>query len=514
MTILRARIAAVVGAAALWTMATVLVPGLRLSLFSPDLRIVLEVAGLCVALFAALALMVPGEDGKLDPFANASVVALLTLGVSNAVFGVLPILVNGDQATGGGWTFYPWLVARYTAGVLFILASLPHLQLRLRTYALLTVALLALADGAFLLLGDTLPVPLPRGVVDARAGMAVDVSTVAATAVVTAVPGVLFGIGAWTAWRAFLRNGQPIYQWLCLALCLQVLTQVHEVLYPALLGPVITTADAMGSSVLVVLLLGAVLQVRTVFLERAAKLRRQADDLRLRDELLAALRQFTEREQSFRAIVSHELSTPIATLRGFARLLAGAAPLSPDARQEALEGLLSESQRLQELVARMDELSRLELDEFHCELRPVLLCPLLEEAATALRGLPGSHPIKVSCPQVRVEADPVRLGQALRNLLANAAQYASAGTPIHLEAEPSADGHVQVAVADRGPGIPVEERERVLRKYERGSAGASGRGTGLGLYVAERIARAHGGRLFFDEGWTGLRAVLELRMAR
>lgn len=517
MHLLRGRIAVVVGLVAVYTVATVALPQARLSLFAPDLRVILETVTLCAAAFTALALRAPGRDGRPDPACAAFVAALVTIGLNNALFGIVPILVMGETATGTLFTFYPWLATRYAAAALFIAASVRTPTLSIRSYLAFSGAVCVAAAAAALVFRDALPLPLPLDeFASIRGGMVVDTTSVLVSLLVTGVPGLLFAAGAWLAWRAWLRSRSQIYAWLSLALWIRVVAFAHEMLYPAVLGPVVTSADAVRALSFAVLLVGAWRQLTELIRDRAATLRHQAEDLRSRDELLAAMRQFTEREQAFRSIVTHELSTPIATLRGFAQLLAHPADRLPeDRRSEALRGLEAESGRLLQLVERMDELRRLELDEFRCELRPVLLRPLLEDAALYVRGLPGAHPVQVTCAGVRVLGDPVRLGQALRNLVTNAARYSPDGTAIRLEASPGSEGVVEVSVVDKGPGIPAEEHRRVLSKYERGAAATGVEGAGLGLYVAERVAAAHGGRLVLkdNERANGLRAVLELKAA-
>jgi signal transduction histidine kinase len=514
--VLRNRIAAVVLLLALATLGTAIVPPLRIALYAPDLRLVIEVVGLCVGLFTAFALLTPATEGDHDPATNAFVAAIVTLGASNAIFGVGPILLHGDAAAVTGFSFYPWLVARYVAGVFFIVASVRPPRLRATVYVALALAAMAIADLVVVLLGQRLPVPIPLDDLADRPGaMTVDVSTLWASVVVTALPGVLFGLGAWLAWRVFVQRQSRIFLWLCLALWILVLAQVQEVLEPAVLGPVITTADVLRTGVIAVLATGALLQVRELFLDRTAAVQRQAEDLQAQGRLLADMREFTEREEAFRALVVHELATPIATLRGFARLLTSGRFPEAETRA-ALQGIESESRRLQQLARRMEELRTLELEHFQCDLRPVLLRPLLEDAALYVRGLPGTHPASVQCAEgVRVHADPVRLGQALRNLLTNAARYSPDGTPISVEAGSGPDGCVRISVADQGPGVLAEERRRVLGKYERGAAARGAEGAGLGLYVASRIADAHEGRLYFADtpAGNGTLAVLELREA-
>lgn len=513
---LRLRIVGVVGLLVVYTVGSLVAPALQVFLYSPDLRIVIEAVGLCITLFTVLALLLPG-DQDVHPARNAVIAGLVTLGVSNALFGVGPILLFGETASGSGLAFYPWATSRYVAGLLFIVAGLGWHRRSLRSYLLSAAVALATAGVTFLLFGDRLPLPLALAEFgDERGGMAVRIASLAENAAIAVLPGVLFGVGAWLGWRVFLHSASQMYLWLSVALWVQALAQAHEVLYPAVLGPVITSADLLRFLALGLLLVGALLKVRRLVLDRTAAVQAQAEDLRSQEQLLSAMRAFTEREEAFRSIVVHELSTPIATLRTFAHVLLGHRdrPASEGARA-ALDGIRSESGRLQELAMRMDELRHLESDDFDCALRPVRLAPLLDDAARYVRALSGAHEVMVTCDDVRANADPVRLSQALRNVLNNAAHYSPEGSPIRVECRTIPEGIIEVTVVDQGPGVLPHERERVLGKYERGSAGHDASGAGLGLYVARRIMEAHEGRLFFTDAREsqGARAVLQLRPA-
>lgn len=505
------------GGLVLYTLLTWLVPDLRVSWFSPAARVLLESVELSVALFAALALLMP-DDGDVEVTRNAFVASLVTLALSNLVFGVGPLLVGAPAAFGGLYSFYPWLTARYVVGALFIAAGLGWPRLPLRWYLLSITAVLVVADLLFALLRDDLPLPFVE-LQYTGGGVLVPVSSPLQAVVIAVLPALLFGIGAWLAIRIHLRGASRLYLWVAAALAVQALSKIHEVLYTSALGPVITSADLLRILFLALLLAGALLKVRQIVVDRGVAVEALEGDLRVREEWLRAMREFTEREQGFRTLVVHELATPIATLRTFAHVLAesNGPARHPERHRTAARGVEAESQRLQELVDRMEELRGLELEDFRCDLRPVRLRPLVEDAATYARGLPGGHPVLLSwrCRDLLVRADRVRLGQALRNLLANAAHYSPERTPILLECVAGPQGWVRVAVVDQGPGIPPEERERVLRRFERGSGGQGSRGTGLGLYVASRIAEAHGGslRLCEPEDDTGTRAVLELRRA-
>ncbi|HWB73152.1 MAG TPA: HAMP domain-containing sensor histidine kinase, partial [Egibacteraceae bacterium] len=501
-----------------YSAATVAIPALRLSVFAPELRPVLEVAGLCFVLFAALALVLPSTD-DVGPARNAFVVALCVLALTNAVFSLGPVVAGDGLTAGQELAFYPWVASRYWAGLLFICATLEWPKLRAGPFVALALGGLAVTDAALVVLADHLP--LPFQVVSDGAAPALEVTQPWGHAAIQVIPGALFALGSWLAGRLYRRTVAPVYWWLSLALGVQVFTQLHEALYPAILGPVVTSADVLRFLAFVLLLVGALVEIRLLYRARSAAVRLQQEDLRTQQLLLDELHDFAEREADFRTIVNHELATPLATLRAFAHVLtASTADTAPDAVRQAVQGVAAESRRLQELVARMEELRDLEHAEFRCDLRPVRVRPLLDDAARFASALPGSHAVVVRCPDVRAEADPVRVGQALRNVLANAARYSPAGSPITLECDSGAPGRLRIAVVDRGPGVPRHERLRVLGKYRRGPQAGRAEGAGLGLYVASRIAEAHGGSLWIedaepatpaDAASPGTRVVIELR---
>ncbi|HEX2028600.1 MAG TPA: ATP-binding protein [Nitriliruptorales bacterium] len=498
-----------------YTLASLRSPHLRVALHAGDARAILEVAGVFLVLFSALMMAIPDDD-QIRPARNAFISALAVIAVTNGLFGVSATVAWQRLTVDEGLAFYPWVAARYEAGLLFILAGIERPRLSLPRYLWASLTVLVLADGLLLLGAERLPALVQLR--NAGGSPEITILATAPHAVLQAVPGALFLLGGWLAGRTYLRSGAPVFLLLSLALIAQAFTQVHEIVQPAFLGPVVTTADVFRSASFVLLFLGALLQVRRLYQERSDTVRAQQADLYAQDVLAEELMRFLVQEQDFRAIVSHELATPVATIRAFAHVLGGAVtPSGPARHRHALEGILAETRRLTELIARIDELRDLELAEFRCDLRPVAIRPLLEEAASFARGLPGDHPTTVDSDHVRVSADPVRLGQAIRNVLTNAARYAPSSTPVAIQGREVSGGRFWIAISDRGPGVPLEEREVVLRRYARGTTGRRTPGTGLGLYVTSRIVEAHNGRMWIEDAGgapgTGTRVVIELPLA-
>lgn len=494
------------------SVAVLLQPPLAAGIEAPPLRLVIEVAGLFLALTAALTLSLT-ERQDLGAPRDAFIAALLVLAVTNATFAVLPALLDVRPPVDRGLAFYPWVASRFIAGGFMLAAGLGRPRLGPRRTVLLAFAILAAVQLAMAAVGDRMPTPVL--VEPAADGTAVVVAAPLVLAGLSLVPAVMFGAGAWLAAGLYRRGAAPLYAWLSVAMTVQVFSQVHAVLAPAFLGPRVTTMDVFRSVSWVLLAAGALAQLQHLYRSRSRTAARQSEDLREQSVLLSEHQRLAEQEQDFRAIVSHELATPVAAIRAFAHVLETPGA-SEQRRREAIAGVQGEAARLGELIDRIDQLRQLDLADVGCELRPLAIRPFLDEVRAFALGLPGAPQVSVRCEEDRVLGDPIRLGQILRNLVGNAVRYAGPGAPIHLTGEIVGRDGFAVHVVDEGPGIPPEERARLVRPYARGSRASEHPGSGLGLYICTRIAEAHGGRLELREGprGHGTDAVVLLRRAR
>jgi two-component system, OmpR family, sensor kinase len=150
--------------------------------------------------------------------------------------------------------------------------------------------------------------------------------------------------------------------------------------------------------------------------------------------------------------------------------------------------------RMQRLIAQLLEATRLEHGLFALALQPVDLAALVRESSAAL-ATPAARIVVQSPTSLPLQADPVRLAQALDNLLLNALQHSPPHMPVTVVLSVEAHGGAEwarVTVQDRGRGIPPE---RLHRLFDRFSVGPDSQGLGLGLYLARSIAHAHGGQL-------------------
>ncbi|MDQ1020919.1 sensor histidine kinase [Streptomyces afghaniensis] len=204
-----------------------------------------------------------------------------------------------------------------------------------------------------------------------------------------------------------------------------------------------------------------------------------------------------ERLRSFAADASHELRTPVASVRGHAELaLLHPAPVPPEITR-ALRRIAAESGRMGEMVDEMLLLARLDAGR-PLERGPVDLTRLVLDAVTDARAAGPGHRWTLELPQepVVVTGDEHRLHQVVGNLLANARLHTPAGTQVTVFLEAEGTSAV-LRVHDDGPGVPGDVQpgvfERFTRAEHRRRPGAVGGGAGLGLSIVAAVAQAHGG---------------------
>ncbi len=188
------------------------------------------------------------------------------------------------------------------------------------------------------------------------------------------------------------------------------------------------------------------------------------------------------------ANLSHEFKSPLTSIRGAAELLVEGAADDPDARRLFLENIRGDAARLDRLVTRLLELSRLEADTTPIE--TVALDEVVADAVNARRG-PAPIDVTYAASATRVRGRRTLLASMVGNLLDNAEQHARPGSRVTLRVEDGAAGTVRLAVHNAGEAISPANLARVWDRFftTRGDAG----GSGLGLPIVAAVARAHGG---------------------
>ena len=210
------------------------------------------------------------------------------------------------------------------------------------------------------------------------------------------------------------------------------------------------------------------------------------------NQMVADLAAADRQRRELIANVSHELRTPIAALRAvLENVVDGVAEPDPDTMRTAL----AQTERLGRLVVELLDLSRIDAgvvalcrEEF--PIAP-LLAEVVAEAEVAGRGV--RFAVRVTPPDAAVYADRGRLHQVVANLLDNAARHGPADGEVRVHVVRQGSDLV-LEVRDEGPGIAVEDRERVFQRFARGER-AGGGGTGLGLAIARWVVDLHGGAI-------------------
>jgi signal transduction histidine kinase len=209
------------------------------------------------------------------------------------------------------------------------------------------------------------------------------------------------------------------------------------------------------------------------------------------NDMLARLQAAVEHERRFVADASHELRTPLALLRTELDL-ALRRPRSPAELESALRSAAEETQRLSRLADDLLLIARADQGSLPVRLEIVSAGDLLADAAArfAVRASGLGRELRVEETALNVEADPLRVGQALVNLVDNALTHGSG--MVELAAQ-ERDGLVELHVRDRGAGFPEDFRPLAFDRFSRADEARRRGGSGLGLSIVELVARAHGG---------------------
>lgn len=227
----------------------------------------------------------------------------------------------------------------------------------------------------------------------------------------------------------------------------------------------------------------------------------RARELEVRNRELAQanaeLQELDRLKSDFVSLVSHELRGPLTTLNGGLELaLQNPADLPVEARQ-ILEVIARESNHLTHLVQTILDVSRLEARKLSFNMGPVAIYPLLKRAVDSVYAA-RTRQVKWSIPEELAPAwaDEIYLEEILCNLLTNADKYSPKDKPVMIRAR-AVNGNLEIQVIDEGPGIPLENQDKIFKRFQRLERGdrQQARGWGLGLYFARALAEGQGGQL-------------------
>ncbi len=210
-----------------------------------------------------------------------------------------------------------------------------------------------------------------------------------------------------------------------------------------------------------------------------------------------------EQQLTFVSVISHELKTPVAIIKGYAGTLR-----RPDAHwdqstmAEGLAVIEEETDRLNELIANLLDVSRLQAGTLPLTPAPFNLPPLADRVVQGIAATAGDRfefQLRFPASFPRVIGDENRIQMVLSNLLTNAVKYSPDGGVVRVGGWVEGP-EVLVYISDQGIGVAPEDRERIFERFYRAdnSLSRSAQGAGLGLYLAKVIVEAHGGRIFAE----------------
>ncbi len=216
---------------------------------------------------------------------------------------------------------------------------------------------------------------------------------------------------------------------------------------------------------------------------------------------ITQLRKLENMRREFVANVSHELKTPLTSIKGFVETLRDGAVDEPERARQFLDIVHRQVERLAEIVNNLLMLSRIEqeMEGGQLPLEERKLRPVMEAAVSTCREKAGEKgiSIKLNCPDsIILKLSPVLLEEAVVNLIDNAINYSESGSEVIVDvAELGED--VRITVQDFGSGIAAEHLPRLFERFYRGDKARSRKmgGTGLGLAIVKHIVQAHGGRV-------------------
>lgn len=212
-------------------------------------------------------------------------------------------------------------------------------------------------------------------------------------------------------------------------------------------------------------------------------------------------------KSTFISVVSHELKTPVALIKGYADALNREdADWDRPTIQNGLTVIEEEADRLTELIENLLAASKLQAEGMRLNLDDVSLPSIAEQSMDRFQVQTNKHSLRAEFPAdfPIIQGDHTRLRQVLDNLLSNAIKYSPNGGEVLIRGSYDADS-VRVSVSDHGTGIPADQLQRVFERFFRvdSSLTQKTQGTGLGLFLAHAVITAHGGQIWAENNPTG-----------
>jgi K+-sensing histidine kinase KdpD len=232
---------------------------------------------------------------------------------------------------------------------------------------------------------------------------------------------------------------------------------------------------------------------------------------------ITRFRQAEEAKSTFISVISHELKTPVALIKGYVGTLRrDDTDWNKEIVEESLKVIEEEADRLSEYIENLLDTTRLQASGFSIKRTDLQIADLVEHVAARFRTQTKKHTIEVNLPSNLpvILADETRINQVFSNLLSNAIKYAPGGK-ITINGELRGNAII-FCVADEGPGINPNDVPFVFERFYRSqNAIRQTKGAGLGLYLAKAIIEAHAGRMWIDsENGKGARICFSLPITK
>jgi len=220
-----------------------------------------------------------------------------------------------------------------------------------------------------------------------------------------------------------------------------------------------------------------------------------SEQARMAEELtkLAVMEEIDAQRAALLRSVSHDLRTPLATIRGVTSDLRSDTPYDDDTRAELLGLVADEAERLDRLVGNLLSMSRIEAGSFAPDLQAVDLAELLETSIRRLTRVLRDRRVEADLPEdlPLVSVDYSQIDQVVTNLLENAVRHSPPRSTIRVRARRVAE-EVEIAVQDAGTGVLPNERTRIFEAFHRSEGSRS---SGIGLAICRAVVEAHGGTI-------------------
>ncbi len=218
------------------------------------------------------------------------------------------------------------------------------------------------------------------------------------------------------------------------------------------------------------------------------------------NSMAAQVKMTRHAQQDFVANVSHDLKTPITSIRGWSQALLDGTAVSPEQQRQAVQIIHKEADRMSRMVAQLLDLARIESGQLELARVPVDFGQVLTDVQRNLALRAQEQDIHLTLdvnPAAPVLGDHDRLVQVFTNLVDNALTHTPTGGRVHLQVRPHGKKAVEGVVQDTGRGIEPDELSRIFERfYQVDKARSSGRrGTGLGLAIVKELVEAHNGRI-------------------